>query len=112
MKWKFTINHIIEEHWENIQQSGQFNSFELRHLNQLRQCRTATLGGHINACDQCGHFQIAYNSCRNRHCPSCQGLKREEWIIKQEANLLYPAIYMGFYPRKKIYRNYFSTTLK
>lgn len=88
MKWKYTVNQIIQDQWLNIQHSGKFNSFELYHLNQLRQCRTATLGGHINACDQCGHFQIAYNSCRNRHCPSCQGLKREEWIIRQEANLL------------------------
>jgi len=88
MKWLYSINQIISEHWQTIQQAGQFNSFELYHLNQLRKCRTAELGGHINACDQCGHFQIAYNSCRNRHCPSCQGLKREEWIIKQEANLL------------------------
>lgn len=88
MKWKFTTNQIIQQQWDNIQQSGTFNSFELRHLNHLRQCRTATLGGHIKACDQCAHFQIAYNSCRNRHCPSCQGLKREEWIIRQEANLL------------------------
>ena len=88
MKWQYSVNQIIEQHWQNIQQSPLFTSFDLYHLNQLRKCRTAALGGHINACDQCGHFQIAYNSCRNRHCPSCQGLKREEWILQQEAILL------------------------
>jgi len=88
MKWQYSVNQIIQEHWQSIQQSPLFNSFDLYQLNQLRNCRTAALGGHINACDQCGHFEIAYNSCRNRHCPSCQGLKREEWILQQEAMLL------------------------
>jgi hypothetical protein len=46
------------------------------------------LGGHVDACDNCGNISISYNSCRNRHCPKCQGHKREEWIQKQEADLL------------------------
>ena len=46
------------------------------------------MGGHIDACDACGHMSISYNSCRNRHCPKCQGHKREEWIQAREADLL------------------------
>lgn len=57
-------------------------------LRAIQQCRTAALGGHIDACDQCGNITISYNSCRNRHCPKCQGHKREEWIQKREADLL------------------------
>lgn len=57
-------------------------------LRLLQQCRTAALGGHVDACDQCAHVRISYNSCRNRHCPKCQGNKRQEWIEKREADLL------------------------
>jgi hypothetical protein len=57
-------------------------------LRAIAQCRTAALGGHIDACDACGNISISYNSCRNRHCPKCQGHKRKEWIQKREADLL------------------------
>lgn len=57
-------------------------------LRALQLCRTAALGGHIDACDGCGNISISYNSCRNRHCPKCQGHKREEWIQRREADLL------------------------
>ena len=57
-------------------------------LRALKDCRTAALGGHLDACDGCGNISISYNSCRNRHRPRCQGHKREEWIQKREADLL------------------------
>ena len=57
-------------------------------LRAIEQCRTAALGGHVDMCDGCGNITISYNSCRNRHCPKCQGHKREEWIQKREADLL------------------------
>jgi hypothetical protein len=57
-------------------------------LRAIEQCRTAALGGHIDACDTCGNISISYNSCRNRHCPKCQGHRRQEWIQKREADLL------------------------
>lgn len=57
-------------------------------LRAIKDCRTAALGGHVDACDGCGNISISYNSCRNRHCPKCQGHKREEWILKREADLL------------------------
>lgn len=59
-----------------------------RTLNALQACRTAALGGHIEACQDCGQVQISYNSCRNRHCPKCQGLQKEMWIIQREEELL------------------------
>jgi hypothetical protein len=66
------------------------SSWQLRTLYALSACRTALLGGHIDKCSnkECGHIQISYNSCRNRHCPKCQGHKRDEWIHKRESELL------------------------
>lgn len=66
----------------------QCNVHQQKTLRALMQCRTAALGGHIDACKDCGHLRISYNSCRNRHCPKCQGHKRLEWIQAREADLL------------------------
>lgn len=66
----------------------QINSHKQKTLRALQQCRTAAMGGHVDACDGCGNISISYNSCRNRHCPKCQGHKREEWILKRQADLL------------------------
>ncbi len=66
------------------------NTWQLRTLHALRKCRTAALGGHIDRCDnpECRRLHLSYNSCRNRHCPQCQGHKREEWIRARERELL------------------------
>jgi hypothetical protein len=54
----------------------------------IKACRTAALGGHVEGCGQCGHIRVAYNSCRNRHCPKCQGLARAQWLEDRQAELL------------------------
>jgi hypothetical protein len=59
-----------------------------RAFKDLVRCRTAALGGHVEACDQCGHRRIAYNSCRNRHCPKCQAAARARWLDERAAELL------------------------
>jgi hypothetical protein len=59
-----------------------------RTLWAIESCRTAALGGHADVCDSCGHERISYNSCRNRHCPRCQKLKREQWVEKLACALL------------------------
>ena len=64
------------------------NPWQKRTLSALMKCRTAALGGHIDACDACGIIRISYNSCRNRHCPKCQGNRRQEWILAREQELL------------------------
>ena len=61
---------------------------QLKTLRAIKVCRTAYLGGHVDACTDCGVIHISYNSCRNRHCPKCQGHKREEWIQKRDSELL------------------------
>lgn len=66
------------------------NTWQLRTLHALRKCRTASLGGHIDRCNnaKCNQLHLSYNSCRNRHCPKCQGHKREQWIQAREKELL------------------------
>jgi hypothetical protein len=57
-------------------------------LRAIAQCRTAALGGHVEGCDRCGYRRIAYNSCRNRHCPKCQGKEQARWMAAEQAMLL------------------------
>ena len=57
-------------------------------MSAIERCRTAALGGHLEQCDACGHQRIAFNSCRNRHCPKCQALTRAQWIEDRRAELL------------------------
>ena len=88
MRWQYNVGEIIRNNWNYVQHSGVFNSFKIKHLSALSKCRTSALGGHVNACEECGFHKISYNSCGNRHCPTCGSLKREEWILKQEEKLL------------------------
>jgi hypothetical protein len=61
---------------------------ERRVMSAIVACRTAALGGHVEACDDCGVARVAYNSCRNRHCPKCQGAARAQWLADRQAELL------------------------
>lgn len=65
-----------------------FDRQHLKALNAIQRCRTAALGGHVDACSQCGLRTISYNSCRNRHCPKCQGNARHRWLEARRAELL------------------------
>jgi hypothetical protein len=67
---------------------GVVSSAKRRVVRDLVRCRTAALGGHVERCDQCGHEQISYNSCRNRHCPKCQAQARAEWMEARAQDLL------------------------
>lgn len=68
--------------------AGQVSVAQLRAMRAIEVCRTAVLGGHVEECDQCGTQRIAYNSCRNRHCPKCQMLDKEAWVEAQQQVLL------------------------
>ncbi len=67
---------------------GHMGRVERRIMAAIEACRTAVLGGHVEACENCGHGRIAYNSCRNRHCPKCQGLAQAAWLAARQADLL------------------------
>jgi hypothetical protein len=68
--------------------AGHVSLAQLKVMSAIETCRTAALGGHIEGCEDCGHRRIAYNSCRNRHCPKCQGAAAREWLAEREADLL------------------------
>jgi len=69
-------------------QRGHLSQTQRRVMAAIEACRTAALGGHIERCEDCGSVRIAYNSCRNRHCPKCQGLARAQWLAERGEELL------------------------
>jgi hypothetical protein len=68
--------------------AGHVSLGQLKVMSAIESCRTAALGGHVARCEKCSHAQISYNSCRNRHCPKCQGAAAKEWLADREAELL------------------------
>ena len=68
--------------------AGHLSLVQLKVMTAIENCRTVALGGHVEACEDCGHWRIAYNSCRNRHCPKCQGAAARTWLAEREADLL------------------------
>ena len=68
--------------------AGHVSLAQLKVMSAIETCRTAAFGGHVEGCEDCGHRRIAYNSCRNRHCPKCQGAAAREWLAAREADLL------------------------
>jgi hypothetical protein len=67
---------------------GHLSHDQVKVMSAIESCRTAALGGHVARCEKCQHTAIAYNSCRNRHCPKCQGSQAREWMEAREAELL------------------------
>ena len=87
---RLEIADVLRRHGDAYRRvhAGHLGRVERRVMSAIVACRTAVLGGHVEACDACGMTQIAYNSCRNRHCPKCQGKARAEWLAAREADLL------------------------
>jgi putative transposase/transposase-like zinc-binding protein len=70
------------------QHGASLSAARRRAMSAIETCRTAALGGHVERCGECGHRRVAYNSCRNRNCPKCQGLARSQWLEDRQAELL------------------------
>src|SRR3984957_14671121 len=68
--------------------AGHVSLDQLKVMSAIESCRTAALGGHVARCEDCAYTTIAYNSCRNRHCPKCQGAEAKDWLAAREADLL------------------------
>ena len=68
--------------------AGHVSLGQLKVMSAIESCRTAALGGHVARCEDCAHTTIAYNSCRDRHCPKCQAAAAREWLEAREAELL------------------------
>jgi hypothetical protein len=86
----FEVADVFRRHGEafRLAHAGHLSRSQLRVMGALRTCRTAALGGHVERCQSCAHERIAYNSCRNRHCPKCQWTAARDWLAARQADLL------------------------
>jgi hypothetical protein len=82
------VADIFRQHGPAYRESHRLSRNDWRVMHAIEACRTSVLGGHKDKCDNCGHLEISYNSCRNRHCPKCQTLKKERWIEARGEDLL------------------------
>ena len=82
------LSTVITNFLSSFNRANKLPAYKLRVLDALQKCRTEYMGGHIEACEDCGKIRSAYNSCRNRHCPKCGAIDKEKWIINREADLL------------------------
>src|SRR4030043_2311970 len=82
------VADIFRQHGPAYRESHRLSRNALRVMRAIELCRTAVLGGHKDQYDHCGHLEISYNSCRNRHCPKCQTLRKEKWIEARREDLL------------------------
>jgi len=88
MKNKYEVGDIFRRYGKDYQKENILSFKKLKVMHNISVCRTAHLGGHIEQCDQCDFERIAYNSCRDRHCPKCQTMVKEKWLNDRKADLL------------------------
>lgn len=79
---------VFRLHGDSYRKTHKLPLNQLRTMHAIEICRTKELGGHIDECEDCGHLRISYNSCRNRHCPKCQFLRKEKWLEERGRELL------------------------
>ncbi len=84
----FEVAQILRDHGEEYLAKYSPSPEQHKVMRAISICRTAVLGGHVEECDSCGHREISYNSCRNRHCPKCQSLAKAKWLEERSAELL------------------------
>ena len=82
------VADIFRDHGEVYRQTHPLTPEQRRVMRDIEACRTAVLGGHLDRCDQCGHQEQSYNSCRNRHCPKCQSLRQARWVEQRMTRIL------------------------
>lgn len=82
------VAQVIDQEWDSINSSVVLNVWQKRTLRLLRDCRTSAMGGHVDRCPDCSYLRISYNSCRNRHCPKCQVMAKEDWVQARKEELL------------------------
>jgi hypothetical protein len=85
---RFEVADVVRAHADDYRRAHPVSAAQGAVLTHIAQCRTAALGGHLEACDACGHQRVSYNSCRDRHCPKCQNTARAAWITQRLERLL------------------------
>jgi len=88
LRRRVELADLVRTHGTGYRATHRLTRGQHRALRAIAACRTAALGGHVETCDVCGAIRIAYNSCRNRHCPKCQTLAKERWLQARKADLL------------------------
>lgn len=88
MRTEYEVAGIISRFKEDLVSRYHPPAQVTKVLSRLERCRTSALGGHVDACPACGAIRVSYNSCRDRHCPKCQGHEREQWIRAREQDML------------------------
>lgn len=86
--YSIEVADVLRQYGPDYRESYNLPRNQLRAMHAIEVCRTAALGGHVDQCDSCGHQKISYNSCRNRHCPKCQSMRKEKWIEDRTQDLL------------------------
>jgi len=84
-----TVQDVFHHFHSQFAKSYALSAQQAKVYRDILRCRTAELGSHAFVCDECGHIAIHYNSCRNRHCPTCQGLTKAKWIDKRSKDILH-----------------------
>lgn len=103
----YRITEIFEQFGTAVKQQGHLHGEQLKVLELIRQCRTGALGSHKERCTGCGHTKVHYNSCGNRHCPNCQGVNRERWLLKRAEDLLPISYFHGVFTVPRELRSLF-----
>ena len=85
---QWEVADVFRDHGPAWRRDRALSLTSLKAMSAIERCRSAALGGHVLHCDQCTEIQIAYNSCRNRHCPKCQGSAAKRWLSDRQADLL------------------------
>jgi predicted Zn-ribbon and HTH transcriptional regulator len=87
-KNNFEVADVFHLYGEQYRQGNSLSYKQFKVMRHIQACRTAALGGHVEQCNECGFEKIAYNSCRDRHCPKCQTMTKERWLNDRKAELL------------------------
>jgi hypothetical protein len=85
---KHTLGQVFERFIDDYKQQYPLTNYQQKVIDDIRHCRTEAMGGHWSACTNCGEVKKHYNSCGNRHCPTCQGINKERWILERSHDLL------------------------
>jgi hypothetical protein len=82
------VQNVFLNSFDQYKDNHFVSTEDLKVANAIMACRTSSLGGHLDKCPSCDYSRPSYNSCRNRHCPKCQTMKKEQWISKRKSDLL------------------------
>jgi len=88
MRPSFEVADVLRDYLPTYREKYKLSGGQYKAVQAIMDCRTSVLGGHVEVCTECGHVEISYNSCRNRHCPKCQWASQQKWMERRMAELL------------------------